>query len=169
MLYPLSYGRSGVSNGLVYQDFLPFGDRVVATSRLLACGRGWSRRAVRTRSCAVLRHAPGFLATCAPLTVPADDRDSSNQSCARGSGTVPMSPTARFLLLLSFMAAGRPITCPLCGSQNLVRLNDEEVPGTMTVVVRYLCNKCHAVFTRQPVKAASQEIARSPAPGPRRF
>jgi DNA-directed RNA polymerase subunit RPC12/RpoP len=70
-------------------------------------------------------------------------------------------PTARFLLLLSFMAPGRPITCPLCGSQNLIRLSDEEVAGT-TTVVQYLCNKCHAVFARQPVKAASQEIAGSP-------
>jgi transposase-like protein len=61
------------------------------------------------------------------------------------------------VLLLSFMAAGKPITCPLCGSQKLIRLRDEEVSGTTTVVVQYLCDQCHAVFTRQPVKAASQE------------
>jgi transposase-like protein len=89
----------------------------------------------------------------------------SNQSFALG----PKETTARFLLLLSFMAAGRPVTCPLCGSQHLIRLSDEEVPGTTTVVVRYLCDKCHAVFTRQPVKAASQEIARSPSSVARGF
>jgi len=123
-----------------------------------------SRLGAHTRSCA----RPSSRATLlrpvrAALAAPVDDRDFQSVICARSQ-----RDPVRFVLLLSFMAAGRPITCPLCGSQHLIRLSDEEVPGTTTAVVRYLCDKCHAVFTRQPVKAANQEMASSPASVARR-